>query len=321
VVRHPAVLLALAAALLAGCGESAGTGDRHATATPAHVAATPTPTATPTPRPAVDHGPVLVRLIQQRPGALIDKITVFADGTGQFDRPSGGVGRVLRDVDVKRSTMRRLRRALARFPSGDVRERSGTPTANGPTYIVRRRGRTYVMRQGLEPRRLRPAVRILAALLIGDGVRRIERERLGGTAGSTHSAHVGEPKPRTLVYFQRQGAAGATFDTITVRSDGTATNEKRYGGAGGRFREIVLRRGELAKLRRALASLPKRGSITRGSPPPGGAMYLFRIHGRTLTGRAGGLSPESRPAVRLLDGYINGIGVRKYTREHATHTQ
>jgi len=137
---------------------------------------------------------------------------------------------------------------------------------------------------------------------------------------STPAPDVGERKPPTLVYFQRQGAAGATFDTITVRSDGTATNEKRYGGTGGRFPELILRRGGLAQLRRALARLPEEGPLTEGSPPPGGASYLLRIRGHALTARAGGLSPDARPAVRLLDGYINGIGVRRYTREHATHT-
>jgi hypothetical protein len=127
------------------------------------------------------------------------------------------------------------------------------------------------------------------------------------------------PAARTLVYFQRQGAAGATLDTITVRADGTATHEKRYGGAGGRFRELVLRRGALPRLRRALAGLPRGGStLTRGSPPPGGANYLLRIRGRTLTGRAGAIAPRARPAVKLLDGFIDGIGVREYTREHAT---
>ena len=137
---------------------------------------------------------------------------------------------------------------------------------------------------------------------------------------STHASDLDEPKPRTLVYFQRQGAAGATLDTITVRSDGTATHEKRYGGAGGRFRELTLRAGRLPKLRRALARLPRRAStLTRGCPPPGGANYLLRVRGRTLTGRAGAIAPRARPAVRLLDGFIDGIGVRRYTRESATH--
>ena len=30
--------------------------------------------------------------------------------------------------------------------------------------------------------------------------------------------------------------------------------------------------------------------------------------------------PRARPAVKLLDGLINGIGVRATTRERATHT-
>ena len=123
------------------------------------------------------------------------------------------------------------------------------------------------------------------------------------------------PSAPVLVFFQRQGAAGATLDTFTVRRDGSARLEKRYGGAGGRFKNLELRPGELARLKAALARLPRSGStLTRGSPPPGGAQYLVRYRGRTQTARQGGVVPAARPAVRLLDGFIDGIGVRAPTR-------
>jgi hypothetical protein len=115
-------------------------------------------------------------------------------------------------------------------------------------------------------------------------------------------------KPHTVVFFQRQGAAGATLDTITVRSDGTVEHDMRYGGAGGRFRELVLRDGVLARVRRALAKLPRGDSLGVGKP--GGAQYLMRYDGRTLTGLAGGIKPAAKPAVHLLDNLIDGIGVR-----------
>ena len=147
-------------------------------------------------------------------------------------------------------------------------------------------------------------------------------ERLGGVAGSTHMTGVGkEKKAREVVFFQRQGAAGATLDTISVRADGTATHEKRYGGAGGRFRERVLREDTLPKIRRALAKLPATDSITRGTPPPGTANYLLRYKGRTWTGRAGAIAPSARPAVRLLDGIIDAKGVVRTTRTRQTHSQ
>ena len=55
------------------------------------------------------------------------------------------------------------------------------------------------------------------------------------------------------MFFQRQGAGGATLDTFTVRRDGSARLEKRYGGAGGRFKDLELLHGVLPKLRAALA--------------------------------------------------------------------
>ena len=122
-----------------------------------------------------------------------------------------------------------------------------------------------------------------------------------------------------LVFFQRQGAGGATLDTFTVRRDGTARLEKRYGGAGGRFKDLVLREGALPRLRTALAKLPDGDTLTRGSPAPGGAQYLVRYRGRTQTGRQGAIVPAARPAVELLDGFIDGIGVRRTTRENATN--
>jgi len=149
--------------------------------------------------------------------------------------------------------------------------------------------------------------------------------RTPAAAGTAQSAPAASEAPAAkaaeLVYFQRQGEGGATLDTVSVRVDGTATYDRRHGGAGGRFKELVLRRGQLARVRRALAALPKQGSsLTRGSPPPGGAQYLLRYGGRTLTGRQGGIAPSARPAVRLLDGYLQGDGVRKVTRETRTNS-
>jgi hypothetical protein len=136
------------------------------------------------------------------------------------------------------------------------------------------------------------------------------------------------PKPKgpigsgapVLVFCQRQGEGGATLDAITVRRDGTATLEKRHGGAGGRFKEQVLRKGELPRLKRALAALPAGESLTRGNPPPLSTQFILRYRGRTQTARQGGIVPRARPAVKLLDGLINGIGIRQTTRDRATHT-
>ena len=139
--------------------------------------------------------------------------------------------------------------------------------------------------------------------------------------GATHLSGVGKAKAApVLVFFQRQGAGGATLDTFTVRRDGSGRLEKRYGGAGGRFKDLELRRGALPRLRAALAKLPRSGStLTQGSPPPGGAQYLLRYRGRTFTAREGGVIARARPAVRILDGFIDGIGVRRVTRESATN--
>jgi hypothetical protein len=144
----------------------------------------------------------------------------------------------------------------------------------------------------------------------------------GGARQASRTASAGKAKAAPeLVFFQRQGAGGATLDTFTVRTDGSGRLEKRYGGAGGRFKDLMVRASVLPKLRAALARLPRSGStLTQGSPPPGGAQYLLRYRGRTFTAREGGVVARARGAVRILDGFIDGTGVRKVTRESATHT-
>ena len=308
--------VAILALALAGCGGGGGE-PRAARTTP-----TPAPAAEKAKGPTGSDAPVLVQVTMQRPGALLEKITIHADGYGLFDRPSGGVGRVQRDVVIEPAVLRRLRASLRRV-HGDGGEPSGAPAADPASYILRYHGRTFVATQGAEPRELRTPVHIVRAMLLyGEGYRKVTRERLGGVAGSTHLSGIGKEKTApALVFCQRQGEGGATLDAITVRSDGTATLEKRHGGAGGRFKEQVLRGSELPRLKAALARLPRSGdSLTRGDPPPGGTQFLIRYRGRTLTARQGGITPEARPAVKLLDGLINGIGIRSTTRERATHT-
>jgi hypothetical protein len=310
-----AVTLLLPAA--AGCG--GGAAAPRASRTPSATATT-TPAAAKAAGPTSSKAPVLVQMTMQRPGALLDKITIHTDGYALFDRPSGGVGRVQRDVIIEPAVLRRLRASLRRI-HGDGGRPGGEPAPNFATYIMRYRGRTMVAKQGAEPRELRAPMRTIRAMLLdGEGFAKVTRERLGGVAGATHLSGVGKDrKAPVLVFFQRQGAGGATLDTFTVRRDGSGRLEKRYGGAGGRFKDLELRPGVLPRLKAALARLPRSGgSLTEGSPPPGGAQYLLRFGGRTFTAREGGVVAEARPAVRILDGLIDGIGVRRVTRENAT---
>ncbi len=302
--------------LLAGCGGGDGA-PRAAHGTPSPEA---TAAAAKAKGPIGSDAPVLVEMTMQRPGALLDKITIHTDGYGLFDRPSGGVGRVQRDVVVRPAVLRRLRASLKALPRS-VGGPAGEPAANFATYILRYHARTFVAKQGAEPAPLRAPMRTIRAMLLdGEGIEKVTRERLGGVAGATHLSDVGKDRPAPeLVFFQRQGAGGATLDTFTVRRDGTARLEKRYGGAGGRFKDLELRRGVLPRLKAALARLPRSGTLERGTPDPGGANYLMRYRGETLTGRQGAISPRARPAVELLDGFIDGIGVERATRETATN--
>src|SRR5688572_21611398 len=116
-----AVLAALM--LLAGCGGGDGA--------PRAAHGTPSPEASAAAKakgPIGTDAPVLVEMTMRRPGALLDKITIHTDGYGLFDRPSGGVGRVQRDVVVVRAVLRRLRASVEECQRG-VRGPAGAPEA------------------------------------------------------------------------------------------------------------------------------------------------------------------------------------------------
>jgi hypothetical protein len=150
----------------------------------------------------------------------------------------------------------------------------------------------------------------------------------GGAAGSPHPAAGSREPPRAgrqpgaaqLVFFQRQGEGGATQDTVAVHRDGTARVEFRHGGAGGRFKDVVLKEATLPVLRRSLRRLPRR-SLDRGKPPTGTDQYILRYDGRTLIGVQGAIAPRARAAVRLLDGYIDGVGIARVVHETKTHAR
>ena len=129
-------LVAAIALLAAGCGGA-------------------TPAAAKAKGPIGSDAPVLVEMAMQRPGALLDKITIHADGYGLFDRPSGGVGRVQRDVVIEKAVLRRLRAGL----------------------LIRYRGRTLTGRRGGIVPAARPAVQRLDGLINGIGIRSTTRER------------------------------------------------------------------------------------------------------------------------------------------------
>ena len=299
-------LLALALlAVLAGCGA-----DGRPSA----------PTSTPAPSPGSAPGggageptaPVLVQLTQQRPGALIDKITVRT----RRHRPVRSPVRRRRPRAARRArsiprVLERLKRGLAALPPGLAAERRRRARpVNGATYIVRYRGRTLVARQGVEPEPLREPARLLAGLLVGDGMDEIVRRAPRRRRRQHARGGVGKAK-EPWWFFQRQGAAGATLDTVSVRADGTPPARGATAGPARASPSCGCARARWRSCAQALRRLPQASTMTCGSPPPGGAQYLLRIDGHAITGRAGGIAPRARAAVKVLNGYIDGIGVSR----------
>jgi hypothetical protein len=129
----------------------------------------------------------------------------------------------------------------------------------------------------------------------------------GGGSSATASAPA-KPRPgaaRTLVTFQRNGGLAATLDELTVRTDATATLDKRYGGAGRRADDFVLRAAAFSRLQRALAALPQRLPDVPGGASKG-ATYLLSYRGRSLAAREGALPHRGAAAFRLLNTIVDG---------------
>jgi hypothetical protein len=123
------------------------------------------------------------------------------------------------------------------------------------------------------------------------------------------AAHRGAVAPRAaeLVNYQRNGGLAATLDTVTVRTDGAARADKRYGGAGRRFDDFRLSASVMARVRAALGRLPDRSPAV-GDGMRAGATYLLRYRGVTYVARQGAVPAALRPAVSTLDAIADGAG-------------
>jgi hypothetical protein len=126
----------------------------------------------------------------------------------------------------------------------------------------------------------------------------------GSTAGHGGAA----PRAPQLVFFQRNGGLAATLDAVTIRTDGAAHYEKRYGGAGGRFDDFRLSAPMLTRVRAGLARVPARLRDAGRRGMTGGATYILRYRGRSYAVREGAVPRPLRPVVAALDDVLDGSG-------------
>lgn len=112
-----------------------------------------------------------------------------------------------------------------------------------------------------------------------------------------------------LATMQRTGGDVATLDLLTVRADGTARLDKRYGGAGRRQQTFRLRAATMRRVRSGLRRLPARspGAVRHGRSA-GPDVFLLRARGRTLVVSRAQLRSRRLGVFRLLDEVIDGSG-------------
>ena len=158
------------ALVLAGCGGSEREAGRPATA--ARAAATPAAT----PDPIARHGREVIVFRRVRyEGATLNVMTLYADGFLRIDVPNGGAGGAKFVSRATPRAMRGVRRAIARTPWRHLSKRRVVFDRSGAYFMLHHRGEDYVaMADGMSPD-LKPLVRRLNAILIGDarGERRV----------------------------------------------------------------------------------------------------------------------------------------------------
>lgn len=127
-------------------------------------------------------------------------------------------------------------------------------------------------------------------------------------AARTQAATIAQPREApVLADFQRNGGLAATLDKLVVRRDGSATLDKRYGGAGRRMSKFRLSDAMLVRVRRALRRLPRR-LLDAGTPTPQGATFLLSYGGRTYAAKEGAIGAVGRPAFEALNAVVDGAG-------------
>ena len=147
----------------------------------------------------------------------------------------------------------------------------------------------------MRPGRVLPLV--ICAVLLGCG---------GQTRDAPLPAASSKPEVATLLTVQRNGGKTASLDLLTVRRDGSAELDKRYGGAGRRRSTFRITKARMAQIRRGLRAFPRRSS--KASAPKGSVTFLLRFEGRDHVAQEGALSARERPLIRALDGVIAGKG-------------
>jgi hypothetical protein len=114
-------------------------------------------------------------VFMQRNGGLaatLDTVAVRTDGSVHLERRYGGAGGQFTDFRLRSADLRRLKARMGAARLADPGRPYGRAQAHGYTYILRGEGHTDTALAGAVPRRLRPLVTMLDAVL-DDGVPRL----------------------------------------------------------------------------------------------------------------------------------------------------
>lgn len=138
----------------------------------------------------------------------------------------------------------------------------------------------------------------------------------GGDGGATRSVaravptppeHPARPASGRLLAVQRLGGAVATSETLIVERDGSATLDRRHGGAGRRVERFRITPERMGAIRRALQRVRAHPPQERAEDPDR-VTYTVWASGRSYRAQQGLMSRRAQPLFRALEGVIDGQG-------------
>ena len=127
----------------------------------------------------------------------------------------------------------------------------------------------------------------------------------GESRAATPTPHTADAAPARLLALQRLGGVVATSETLYVERDGTASLDRRHGGAGRRVEHFHISGERMAVIRRGLERL-------RAHPPreyaddPDRVAYTLWASGHAYRAQPGRMDRSEERLFRALEGVIDG---------------
>jgi hypothetical protein len=149
------------------------------------------------------------------------------------------------------------------------------------------------------------AAATICVLLAGCGGAGGDRRPAATAAPTAAEEHPASPAAGRLLAVQRLGGVVATSETLYVDRDGSATLDRRHGGAGRRIEHFHITRERMRAIRRGLRQVQAHPPRERADDPAR-VTYTLWASGHSYRAQQGLIERRARSLFRALEGVISG---------------